>query len=76
MVMNPAGLGPENDCAGEGQQQLETTDPSSRERACYIRTMQTSVQLCSRQDKVAAIVFLSLYKHSDITCVLMTVVSQ
>jgi hypothetical protein len=32
MVSNPKGLGPDNDCAGEGQQQLQTTDPSSRQR--------------------------------------------
>jgi hypothetical protein len=32
MVASPTGLGPENDCAGENQQQLETTDPSSRQR--------------------------------------------
>jgi hypothetical protein len=30
MVMSPAGLGPENNCAGEGQQELQTTDPSER----------------------------------------------
>jgi hypothetical protein len=32
MVSSLKGLGPENDCAGEGQQQLQTTDPSSRQR--------------------------------------------
>jgi hypothetical protein len=32
MAMSPAGLGPENDCSVEGQQQLQTTDPSSRQR--------------------------------------------
>jgi hypothetical protein len=32
MVLSPAGLGPENDCAGEDQQQLQTTDPPSRQR--------------------------------------------
>jgi hypothetical protein len=32
MVASPKGLGPENDCADEGQQQLQTTDPSSRQR--------------------------------------------
>jgi hypothetical protein len=31
MVTTPTGRGPENDCAGEGQQQLLTTDPSSRQ---------------------------------------------
>jgi hypothetical protein len=28
MVMNTAGLGPESECAGEGQQQFKTADPS------------------------------------------------
>jgi hypothetical protein len=31
MIMSPAGLGPENYCVYDGQQQLETTDPSSRQ---------------------------------------------
>jgi hypothetical protein len=30
MVMSPTGLGSEIDCAGEDQQQLKTTDPTSR----------------------------------------------
>jgi hypothetical protein len=45
VVVSPAGLGPENDCAGEGQQQLQTTDPSSPLRGCYTRNMTVSVQL-------------------------------
>jgi hypothetical protein len=45
VVMSPAGVGPKNDCAGEGQQQLYTTDPSSRERGCYIGIISASVQL-------------------------------
>jgi hypothetical protein len=32
MEASSTGLGPENDCAGEGQQQLLKTDPSSRHR--------------------------------------------
>jgi hypothetical protein len=32
MVANPTGLGHENVCAGEGQQQLKTADQSSRQR--------------------------------------------
>jgi hypothetical protein len=31
MVVSPAALGPENDCAGEGQQQFKTTYPSCRQ---------------------------------------------
>jgi hypothetical protein len=45
VVMSPAELGPENDFAGETQQQLQMTDPSSRQRGCYIRTTAASVQL-------------------------------
>jgi hypothetical protein len=45
VVMSPAGLGPENDCAGEDQKQLQMADPSSRHRGCYIRTITASVQL-------------------------------
>jgi hypothetical protein len=43
--MTPAELGRENDWAGEDQQQLKTTDPSSRETGCYIRIIATAVQL-------------------------------
>jgi hypothetical protein len=39
------GLGSENEYAGGGQQQLQMTDPSSRQRGFYIRTMTTGVQL-------------------------------
>jgi hypothetical protein len=45
MVMSPTGLGSENDCAGEAQQHMYMTDPSSRQRGCYIRTINISVQL-------------------------------
>jgi hypothetical protein len=45
MVMSPAGLGPENECAVEDQQLLLSTDPSSRQRECCIRTMTARVQL-------------------------------
>jgi hypothetical protein len=34
MVTSPPGLGPENDCTAEGQQQLQMTDPASRQRKC------------------------------------------
>jgi hypothetical protein len=43
MITNPTGLGPENDCAGEGQQQLYKTHPSSRQRE---RPISTNSQLC------------------------------
>jgi hypothetical protein len=45
MVLSPAGLRPENDCAGEDQQQLHTTDLSSRQRGSCIRTTTASVHL-------------------------------
>jgi hypothetical protein len=32
MVARSKGLGPEKDCAGEGQQHIQMTDPSSRQR--------------------------------------------
>jgi hypothetical protein len=32
MATGPMGLGLENDCAGEGQQELLMTDPASRQR--------------------------------------------
>jgi hypothetical protein len=43
--MSPLGLGPEDVCSTEDQQQLQTTDTSSSQRGCYIRTMAASVQL-------------------------------
>jgi hypothetical protein len=43
--MSPAGLGPQNDCAGEDQLQFLTTDLSCPQRGCYIRTTTASVQL-------------------------------
>jgi hypothetical protein len=46
MVTSPPGLGPENDCAGEEQQQLQTADPFSRRgERCYVRTNKARVQL-------------------------------
>jgi hypothetical protein len=38
MVASPMGLGAETDCAGEGQQHLSTTDPSSRQRELHQQT--------------------------------------
>jgi hypothetical protein len=32
MVASPKGLGPKKDCAGKGQQHIQKTDPSSRQR--------------------------------------------
>jgi hypothetical protein len=44
MVLSPAGICPLNDCADEDQQQLQTTDPSSRQRRCYIGTITACVE--------------------------------
>jgi hypothetical protein len=38
VVTSPVGVGPEYDCAGEDQQQLQTIDAPSRKRGCYIIT--------------------------------------
>jgi hypothetical protein len=43
MVMSPAGLGPENDYTGEGQQQLYTADILSSERMLYTYDRKFSV---------------------------------
>jgi hypothetical protein len=43
--MSTAGLGPENNCADEDQQQLQATDTSSHQTGCYVRTIPASVQL-------------------------------
>jgi hypothetical protein len=45
MVMSLEGLGPENYCAGEDQQELKKTAPYFRQRGCYIRTITANVQL-------------------------------
>jgi hypothetical protein len=44
MVMGSTGLRPENDCAGEGQQELQSVSFSCQ-RGCYIRTITPRVQL-------------------------------
>jgi hypothetical protein len=38
MVARPKGLGPEKDCAGNGQQHIQKTDPTSRQRGRPTRT--------------------------------------
>jgi hypothetical protein len=43
--MSPAGLGPENDCAGEGQQQLQTTAPSSCSASVQLEKKNLAVNL-------------------------------
>jgi hypothetical protein len=52
MAASPKGLGPEKDCAGKGQQQLQTADPSSRQRG---RSKPTNPQLSdNNQDLVVS----------------------
>jgi hypothetical protein len=48
MVTSPAGVGPENEYAGECQQQFHTTDSSYRQRGCYKRTTKARIQLEKR----------------------------
>jgi hypothetical protein len=45
VVISPEAFRPENDCTGEDLEKLKTTDPSSFQRGCYIRTITASVQL-------------------------------
>jgi hypothetical protein len=45
VFMNAAGLGPENDCAGETSSDCKLQIHPVRQRGCYMRTMTTSVQL-------------------------------
>jgi hypothetical protein len=50
MVMSDAGLRSKNDCAGEGQWQLYTTDPSSCQRG---RPTLTNLQLSDSNKNLA-----------------------
>jgi hypothetical protein len=51
MVSSSKGFGPEKDYAGDDQQHIQKTDPSSRQRGCYIRNISARVQLKkSRRD--------------------------
>jgi hypothetical protein len=62
MIVGPMGFGPENDCAGEGQQLLYRTDPSSRQRK---RPTSTNPQLSdSNKNLVVSPVWL-LYSKTD-----------
>jgi hypothetical protein len=64
MIMSPEGLGPENDCAGEDQQQLETADPSSRQRE---RPTSTNPQLSDSNKDVVVSPRWVLYSKTDWT---------
>jgi hypothetical protein len=53
MVLSPAGLRPEWDCAGEDQQQQQITDPSFRQRGRYkITNPQLSEENFKKKEKL------------------------
>jgi hypothetical protein len=53
MILSPAGLRPEQDYAGEAQQQHEITDPSSRPRRRYrITNLQLSKENFKDREKL------------------------
>jgi hypothetical protein len=55
MVLSPAGLRPERDCAGEDRQQEQITEPSSRQRGRYkITNPQLSKVNLKEQEKLVA----------------------
>jgi hypothetical protein len=62
MVMSPAGLGPENDCAGEAQQQLYMADPSSRQTE---RPTSTNQQLSDSNKNLVVSPRWVLYTKTD-----------
>jgi hypothetical protein len=62
MASSPTGLGPENDCAGEDQQQLKTTDPSSRQRE---RPTSTNTQLSDSNKNLVVSLRYVLYSKTD-----------
>jgi hypothetical protein len=52
MVMSPAELGQEKDCAGEVRQQLQIIDPPSRQRERPILTKSQLSKIISRKKKI------------------------
>jgi hypothetical protein len=62
MVASPTGLGPEYDCSGEGQQQLYTTDPSSRQRE---RSTSTSPKMSDSNKDLVVSPRRVLYSKTD-----------
>jgi hypothetical protein len=63
MVTSPAGLGPENDCAGQDQQKLQTTYPFSHLNGCYTVTTSTSVQF---ENKFTGREFQGSYRQDEL----------
>jgi hypothetical protein len=62
MVASPTGLGRSNDCSGEGQQKLYTTDPSSRQRE---RPTSTNLQLSDSNKNLVVSPRWMLYSKTD-----------
>jgi hypothetical protein len=62
MVASPNGLEPENDCAGEALQQLQTTDPSSRQKE---RPKSTNPQLLESNKNLVVNPRWVLYSNTD-----------
>jgi hypothetical protein len=62
MVASHTGLGSENDCVSEGQQQFYTTDPSSRQRK---RPTSTNPQLSDSNKNVVVSPRWMFYSETD-----------
>jgi hypothetical protein len=62
MVASPKGLGPEKDCAGKGQQHIQTTDPFSRQRG---RPKSTNPQLSDNNTDLVVSPRRVLYSKTD-----------
>jgi hypothetical protein len=62
MATNPVRLGPENDCAGEDQQELLMTDLASRQRG---RPKSTNPQLSDNNKDLVVIPKRVLYSKTD-----------
>jgi hypothetical protein len=60
VATSPTGLGPENDCSGEGQQQIETTDPPSRQRPTL-----TNLQISNSNKNLVVSLRWVLYSKTD-----------
>jgi hypothetical protein len=63
--MSPAGLGPDNDSAGEDKQKLYTTDPFSLQRRGYIWILTSSVQL---ENKITGLESQEACRQDELIC--------
>jgi hypothetical protein len=62
MAATPTGLGPGNDCPGEGQQQMLTTDPSFHQRE---RPTSTNAQMSDSNKNLVVSPRWVFYSHTD-----------